>query len=90
MSHAYEALITQRRKPPRTKDAALRQSQFLSASTRHFAGEVNSDTPGPGAYEGFLSARPHGFASLREQRFLPNKSQTPGPADYEVICPLPC
>ena len=84
VSQAFDALVTQRRKPPRNKQAALRQSQFLSASLRNFAGDVTSETPGPGAYDGLLTSRPHGFAPLYQQRFPHEKLETPGPADYEV------
>ena len=84
VSRAFEALTTQRRKPPRSKQAFRRQTQFLTASKRTFAGEVNSDTPGPGAYDTLISSRAHGFAPLHENRFQREESQGPGPATYEV------
>ena len=84
VSHAYEALNSQPRQPPRSKQARQRHNQFLSASKRTFAGDVFSDTPGPGAYEGFITVRPHGYAPVRDSRFHSDQTKQPGPADYEV------
>lgn len=71
-------------KSPRSKNARMRHSQFLSASKRTFAGEVISDTPGPGAYDSLASPRLHGYAPVRASRFHDETDTTPGPADYEV------
>ncbi|CAF0774387.1 unnamed protein product [Rotaria sp. Silwood1] len=81
---AYHALISQHRKSPRSKNARQRQSQFLSAAKRTFAGEISSDTPGPGAYDGFITSRTHGYAPVRASRFYQDVSKMPGPADYEL------
>lgn len=44
-----------------------------------------TDTPGPGAYDGFINERPRGVATVRDSRFRYESSKIPGPADYEVI-----
>ena len=81
---AYQALTSQHRQPPRSKNARKRQSQFLSTSKRSFGSETSFDTPGPGAYDGFLTARTHGYAPVHDSRFRQELSKMPGPADYEV------
>jgi hypothetical protein len=85
VSHAHDALVKQSRKPPRSKQAQLRQSQFLSTAKRTYANEIANDTPGPGAYDGVITPRLHGYATMREARFQSDTSYRPGPADYEVI-----
>ena len=84
VSYAYRALRSQHRKSPQSKDARARRSQFLSAAKRTFAGEISSDTPGPGAYASLTASRPHGYAPIRSSRFHSHDSKIPGPADYEV------
>lgn len=42
------------------------------------------DTPGPGAYDGFVHERTRGAAPLRATRFRYEDSKLPGPADYEL------
>jgi hypothetical protein len=48
------------------------------------ASEIPLDTPGPAAYDGFLTSRTHGFAPVYDARFRYENSRLPGPADYEV------
>lgn len=81
---AYQALTVQHRQPPRSKNARQRQSQFLSTAKRTFAGETIIDTPGPAAYDGFLTSRSHGYAPVNDARFHNETTKMPGPADYEV------
>ncbi|CAF0774130.1 unnamed protein product [Adineta steineri] len=81
---AYQSLITQHRKSPRSKVARQRQSQFLSAAKRTFVSDMTTDNPGPGAYEGSITSRPHGYAPVRDTRFRDEIPQLPGPADYEL------
>lgn len=57
----------------------------MSAAKRTFAGDMPTDTPGPGAYDGFINERPRGVATVRDSRFRYESSKIPGPADYEVI-----
>jgi len=84
VTRAYQALTSQHRQPPRSKNARKRHTQFLSAAKRTFAGEVPTDTPGPGAYDGFINERPRGVAPVRDSRFHYETSNLPGPADYEL------
>mgnify|MGYP006911091567 FL=1 len=84
VSRSYQALNIQQRQPPRSKVARKRHSQFLSTAPRKFGSELNLNTPGPADYNGFLTSRPHGYASVRDVRFRNDVSQLPGPADYEV------
>lgn len=84
VSHAYQALTSQHRQPPRSKNARKRHSQFLSAAKRTFAGDASVDTPGPGAYDGFVNERARGVAPVRDTRFRYETSKLPGPADYEL------
>lgn len=84
VSRSYQALVAQNKKSPRSIHARKRHSQFLSAAKRIFAGEVTTDTPGPGAYDSLMHSHPHGFASVRAPRFHSQSSKLPGPADYEV------
>jgi hypothetical protein len=84
VSRAYQALTSQHRQPPRSKNARKRHSQFLSAAKRTFAGDASLDTPGPGAYDGFVNERPRGVAPVRDTRFRYETSKVPGPADYEL------
>ncbi|CAF0787247.1 unnamed protein product [Rotaria sordida] len=81
---AYHALISQHRKSPRSQNARQRHSQFLSAAKRTFAGEISSDTPGPGAYDSFINSHTHGYAPVRAPRFYHDVPKMPGPADYEL------
>lgn len=81
---AYQALTSQHRQAPRTKNAYKRHFQFLSAAKRNYANEISLDTPGPAAYDGFITARPYGYAPVYEARFRNENSKIPGPADYEV------
>jgi hypothetical protein len=76
--------MSQQRQAPRSKNARKRQTQFLSAAKRTFAGDATLDTPGPGAYDGFINERPRGIAPARDTRFRATNSKAPGPADYEV------
>ncbi|CAF4690372.1 unnamed protein product, partial [Rotaria sp. Silwood2] len=84
VSRAYQALTSQHRQPPRSKNARRRHGQFLSAAKRTFAGDAALDTPGPGAYDGFINERPRGIAPVRDSRFRYESSKVPGPADYEL------
>ena len=84
VSRAYQALTSQHRQPPRSKNARKRHTQFLSAAKRTFAGDASLDTPGPGAYDGFLNGRIPGAAGTRDTRFRYEASKVPGPADYEL------
>ncbi|CAF3707078.1 unnamed protein product [Rotaria sordida] len=84
VSRAYQALTSQHRQPPRSKNARRRHGQFLSAAKRTFAGDGAFDTPGPGAYDGFINERARGFAPIRDSRFRYETSKLPGPADYEL------
>ena len=77
-------MTSQHREPPRSKNARKRQSQFLSAAKRTYASDTSIDTPGPAAYDGFLTARAHGYAPVYDARFRNETSNLPGPADYEV------
>ncbi|CAM2711420.1 unnamed protein product [Rotaria socialis] len=81
---AYQALTSQHRKSPRSKNARIRHSQFLSAAKRTFASEISSDTPGPGAYDSLISPRTQGYAPVKAQRFQYEVEKLPGPADYEL------
>lgn len=76
--------MSQTRQPPRSKHARQRQSQFLSAAKRIFAGDTSSDTPGPAAYDALLTTPAHGYAPSFDSRFRKETSIMPGPADYEV------
>ncbi|CAF3141392.1 unnamed protein product [Rotaria socialis] len=84
VSRAYQALTSQHRQPPRSKHARKRHGQFLSAAKRTFAGDLSIDTPGPGAYDGFINERARGAAPVRDSRFRHEISKVPGPADYEL------
>lgn len=84
VTRAYQALTSQHRQPPRSKHARKRHTQFLSAAKRTFAGDASLDTPGPGAYDGFVNEHPRGAAPVRDARFRYETSKLPGPADYEL------
>ena len=77
-------MTSQHRRPPRSKHARKRHTQFLSAAKRTFAGDAALDTPGPGAYDGFVHGRVRGAAPIRAVRFHLEDSKNPGPADYEL------
>jgi hypothetical protein len=81
---AYRALTSQHRQPPRSKNARKRHSQFLNAAKRTYSIDTSIDTPGPAAYDAFLTTRPHGYAPVYDARFRQEASILPGPADYEV------
>ncbi|UJR37251.1 hypothetical protein I4U23_029960 [Adineta vaga] len=82
--HAYQSLINQPRKSPRTKAARHRQSQFLSAAKRTYISDTMIDTPGPGTYDNLITMRSHGYAPVRASRFREEIPKMPGPADYEL------
>ncbi len=85
VSRAYQALVSQKRQPPRSKVARRRNTSFLSAAKRTFAvGETSIEIPGPGAYDAFMNERVRGCAPVRDSRFHYTASKLPGPADYEV------
>ncbi len=84
VSRAYQALTSHHRQPPRSKNARKRHAQFLSAAKRTFAGDIPTDTPGPGAYDGFINERPRGIAPTRDSRFHYETTKLPGPGEYEV------
>ena len=84
MPRAYQALTSQQKRPPRSKNARKRHAQFLSAAKRTFAGDAALDTPGPGAYDVAVPERARGGAPVRDTRFHYESSKLPGPADYEV------
>ena len=81
---AYQALTSQHRQPPRSKNARKRHSQFLSAAKRTSFIDPNAENPGPAAYDTFLSPRTYGYAPVHEARFRHEAQIIPGPADYEV------
>ncbi|CAF1535012.1 unnamed protein product [Adineta steineri] len=85
VTRAYHALTSSHRQPPRSKNARKRHAQFLSAAKRTFAGDAFNDTPGPGAYDGYVNENaPRGIAPTRDVRFRYETSKLPGPADYEL------
>ncbi len=81
---AYQALTSQHRQPPRSKNAQKRHSQFLSTAKRTFSSDPNLENPGPAAYDTFPSPRTHGYAPVHDARFRHEVAALPGPADYEV------
>ncbi|CAF1351377.1 unnamed protein product [Adineta ricciae] len=82
--HAYQSLVSQPRKSPRTKAARQRQSQFLSAAKRTYASDTDVDIPGPGTYDSLAPLQPRGYAPVRASRFRNEIPKMPGPADYEL------